>query len=423
MRFSLLLLMSIPTLAFAQSNFVYGDLLPDAPALAAAGEHAVGVQTIEIVNPDQPQLATAEAAEIKQYERKLTLEVWYPAEGDPNSKATTVYDEVMGVYGNPERPLIPFSFQGRAVRDAAPKVASQPYPLVIVSHGYVGSRYLMTYLTENLASKGYVVVAIDHADATFRDAGPFHSTLYFRSIDVLFTLDAIDALSQAGTESFLAGLVDCHQTGLVGYSMGGYGVLNVGGAGYSPQLSNFFQAQTGGSTIIDKRCAGNEAYPAQPDPRIKAIVAFAPWGQNFGVWNEEGLQGLSVPTFFIAGDQDDISGYDNGIKAIYEGATNAERYLLTYAGARHNVAPNPAPPEALAPGLDLDEYLRYADSVWDTRRMNNINQHFLTAFLGWKLQGNDELATFLALSPTASDAWAGFQPRTAVGLSFASGQP
>ncbi|MEM7572550.1 MAG: dienelactone hydrolase [Bacteroidota bacterium] len=423
MRLIFLLLTFLPALALAQSTFVYGDLLPDAPELAAAGEHAIGVRTIEIVNPEQPNLVAAEDAELKMYERKLTLEVWYPSEGDPNSKATTVYEEVMGVYGNPERPLIPFSFQGRAVRDAPPKIATQPYPLVIVSHGYVGSRYLMTYLTENLASKGYVVVAIDHADATFRDAGPFHSTLYFRSIDVLFTLDAIDALSQPRAESFLAGLVDCNQTGLVGYSMGGYGVLNVGGAGYSPQLSSFFQAQTGGSTIIDKRCVGNEAFPAQPDPRIKAIVAFAPWGQNFGVWNEEGLQGLSVPTFFIAGDQDDISGYDNGIKAIYEGATNAERYLLTYAGARHNVAPNPAPPEALAPGLHLDEYLRYADSVWDTRRMNNINQHFLTAFLGWKLRGHAELANFLELSPAASDEWAGFQPRTAVGLSFASGQP
>ena len=41
---------------------------------------------------------------------------------------------------------------------------------------------MMTYLTENLASKGYVVVAIDHTDSTYTDAGPFASTLLNRMI-------------------------------------------------------------------------------------------------------------------------------------------------------------------------------------------------------------------------------------------------
>ncbi len=40
------------------------------------------------------------------------------------------------------------------------------FPLVFVSHGYPGSRYFMTYLT-NLESKGYVVAAIDHTDSVF----------------------------------------------------------------------------------------------------------------------------------------------------------------------------------------------------------------------------------------------------------------
>ena len=31
----------------------------------------------------------------------------------------------------------------------------------------------MTYLTENLASKGYVVAAIDHMESTHLDAGGF----------------------------------------------------------------------------------------------------------------------------------------------------------------------------------------------------------------------------------------------------------
>jgi hypothetical protein len=194
-------------------------------------------------------------------------------------------------------------------------------------------------------------------------------------------------------------------------------VLNVGGAGYSPGFGAFVSGRTGGSTAINRHIIGNEAYTGA-DPRVKAVVAFAPWGKKSQVWDETGLLGLSVPTFFIAGSEDDISGYEKGIKAIYDGATNTERYLLTYEGARHNVAPNPPPPEALAPGLPIDEYLRYADSVWDSRRMNNINQHFITAFLGGKLKGQDN-AKYLELSEDANTSkWEGFQPRTAVGLSL-----
>ena len=35
----------------------------------------------------------------------------------------------------------------------------------------------MTYLAENLASKGYVVAAIGHTDSTFDNVGDFSSTL------------------------------------------------------------------------------------------------------------------------------------------------------------------------------------------------------------------------------------------------------
>ncbi|MEM9928739.1 MAG: dienelactone hydrolase [Bacteroidota bacterium] len=398
------------------AQFIYGDLLPDAPALAARGEYAVGVRTLTLTNPDQPHIVAAKDGKIPTYDRPLTVEVWYPAEAQTD--AIIKYPEVMGQSSDTTRPIIPFEFMGRATRDAVPKKGDVPYPLIVVSHGYTGSRYLMTYLTENLASKGYVVVAIEHTESTFRDAGPFASTLYFRPLDIRFTIDEISKHSQAGSNSFLAGLTDANNTGIIGYSMGGYGVLNVAGAGYSPAFGAFFSAQNGGTKIVERHLIGNEAYPG-PDPRVKAVIAFAPWGKNFQVWDDAGMKALGIPTFFIAGSQDDISGYDNGIKALYEGATGVERYLLTYEGARHNVAPNPPPPEALAPGLHLDEYLRYADSVWDSKRMNNINQHFITAFMGQKLKGRTAYLQYLELSEQPpKEGWEGFKPRTAVGLSL-----
>jgi hypothetical protein len=129
------------------------------------------------------------------------------------------------------------------------------------------------------------------------------------------------------------------------------------------------------------------------------------------------LAGIKIPSLFVAGSKDDISGYEDGTKAIYEGAINSERYLLTYIDARHNTAPNPPPAEALEPGRPIDEYLRYADSVWDMRRINNINQHFVTAFLGFYLKGNETYKGYLDVNanPDAKE-WPGFKPRTTIGL-------
>jgi predicted dienelactone hydrolase len=416
---SIVLFLNTFIFIFAQSPtkpFVYGDLLPDAPELASRGEYTVGVQTLDLIHANQLDILNYGKGLDSIYNRPLKIEVWYPAEAKSGADELISYDEVMGQNGNPTRPIIPFTFLGRATRNAKPAYSDDSYPLVIVSHGYTGSRYLMTYLTENIASKGYVVVAIDHTEATFRDAGGFQSTLLNRSLDDLFVLNEIARMGKQD-DSFLNGLVDSDNTALIGYSMGGYGAVNVAGAGYSPQAAQLFGTMAGGSKALLKRTMGNTEFEASIDSRIKVIVAFAPWGMQRGVWNAEGLAGIKIPSLYIAGSLDDISGYENGTKAIYEGAVNSERYLLTYLDARHNTAPNPAPIEALDPARSIDEYLRYADSVWDSRRMNNVNQHFVTAFLGYYLKGNQDYKAYLHVKENIEkNEWPGFKPRTTVGL-------
>ena len=402
-------------------DFLYGDQMPDAPELSARGEYKVGVQTVHLTNPDQVDILNSKEGKDPTYDRPITIEVWYPASVSDAAK-TVVYDEVMGTRGDTLRPLTPFTFKGRAYRDAE-ALKGKKFPLVVVSHGYVGSRYLMTYLTENLASKGYIVAAIDHTDSTFKDANAFQSTLLNRPKDIRFVINEMEKLGAKGSKNIVEGLVDANNTAIIGYSMGGYGVLNVGGAGYSAGLGQFFKGMTGGSTAMSVNMAGNAAYEKMIDPRIKAIVAFAPWGMERGVWDAEGLKGLKTPTFFIAGSQDDISGYEKGIKAIYEGAINADRYLLTYMNARHNVAPNPPPAEALAPGLHIDEYYRYAEPSWDQRKMNNINQHFVTAFIGKHLKNQDN-DKFLNLQENSNEKdWTGFKPRSSTGMKLLHAQP
>ncbi|MBN1965723.1 MAG: dienelactone hydrolase [Anaerolineae bacterium] len=418
-------------------DFVFGDLLPDAPELAPRGDYGVGVQTLTLTNPDQIDIVNYTAGEDEpRYDRPLTVEVWYPAVIPEGVEMLVEYEETLGYNGR--RDLIPFTFAGRALRDAEPDTTGAAYPLLIVSHGFPGSRYMLTYLTENLASKGYVVVAIDHTDSTFSDAGAFTSTLLNRSLDILFVLDEMERLGAADGEGFLAGLLDASRTGLIGYSMGGYGAINAAGAGYSAQAVGLFERFSGGSQALQIRAAGNAEFEASRDERIQAVIAFAPWGMALGLWDADGLAGLDVPTLFVDGSQDDVAGYENGVRAIYEGAVNADRYLLTYVNARHNVAPNPPPAEAFGPGIPFDDYMRYAEPAWSEYRINNINQHFVTAFFGIYLQGQD-YAAYLDLIPDANAGvfdvdeegnpteehthWAGFLPRTAVGMTFEHATP
>ena len=427
MKISLLFLslMFVTYLSDAQSDqmFIQGDALPDAPILAQRGNYQVGVRTIEVIHKNQIDILNCKDSNHVYYDRNLTLEVWYPAELAEGEKELVEYNHVMGSANNKKRPIIPFTFHGRSSRDAAALKSEEPYPLVVVSHGYTGSRLLMTYLTENLASKGYVVVAIDHKESTYKDAAGFQSTLLNRPKDILFVVDQIGILAE-DEDHFLYGLANVNQTGIVGYSMGGYGVLNVGGAGYSEQLLTFFGSMTGGNQAIADLIWNSNDYSKSFDSRIKAVVAFAPWGMERGVWDNDGLKGLKIPTFIVAGSEDDVSGYEKGVKAIFDGAVNVERYMLTYMNARHNVAPNPPPAATLKAGLHFDEYYRYSEPVWNEKRINNINQHFVTAFLGTKLKGEDHIKYLHLENADSNDKnWEGFKPRTSVGMKLSYTKP
>ncbi|MCU0466031.1 MAG: dienelactone hydrolase [Anaerolineae bacterium] len=428
LRYFFLLVFTLGTLTvFAQDEgFVYGDLLPDAPELAARGDYAVGVRTLEWVNPNQIDLANLSAENpTAAYDRPLTVEVWYPAIVPDGSSELTTYESYFGRADQDN--VEAFSFAGRALRDAEPDTSGGAYPLVIVSHGFPGDRYMMSYLTENLASKGYVVIAIDHTDSTFADTGSFFSTLLFRAIDQNFVLN--EAARMSGEDTFMNGLVDADNTAIIGYSMGGYGTLNSVGAGYNSVLQGFLP-------VIESRMEGNETYEASIDSRIKAVVVFAPWGGDLsafnlpdtGFWDVEALGTISVPSLWVAGSLDDVSGYD-AIVGLFDSAVSSERYLLTYDNALHNVAPNPPPSDVRGFG----DYERYSEPAWDERRINNINQHFVTAFLGQYLKGGDYAAY---LNPAVENAnegvfsdtsdstyWAGFLPRTATGMTLRTEAP
>lgn len=404
-------------------DFIIGDALPGAPALAPRGEFKVGVQTIQLVHNNQVDILHSVNGNDPIYDRPLKLEIWYPAIIPKHKKELVTYRSTLGIYNDTARPLLPFTFTGRALRNAKPQYDAGKFPLIIVSHGYPGSRLLLTYLTENLASKGYVVAAIDHTESTYSDRAGFQSTLLNRAKDILFVLNQLGELSKPGTSQFLSRLADANNTAIIGYSMGGYGVLNAAGAGYSNQLDSAFTKLTGGSNALKVRTTNSNAFKESYDTRIKAVVAFAPWGMKLKAWDAEGLKGIKVPTFFIAGNMDDVSGYEEGTKAIFTGAVNANRYLLTYENARHNTAPNPPPPETLKPGVNFLEYNHYAEPSWNEYRINNINQHFVTAFLGTYLKQKD-YSRYLNLPENSNQKlWEGFRARYTTGLQLLHALP
>lgn len=406
--------------AAAQDNHI-DTVRPDAPALAPYGGHAVGVTTLEFVHAGQPDIAHARAgAAVPVYDRPLTVEVWYPARSAANAGSGAGQYRVLTRDGKTEVTLF-----GRAAREAPPDAGHGPYPLLIISHGYPGNRYLLADLGENLASKGYVVASIDHADSTYGDQGAFASTLVNRPLDQLFVLNEMARLN--GADGTLKGMIDADRTGLIGYSMGGYGVLNTIGAGFAATAASSPEAAQYGMPpgALAIRQAGNPAYIASRDGRIKAAVVFAPWGWNRGFWDAAGLAEVRIPVFFVAGSVDDVAGYSPGVRNLYEGAVNAPRYLLTFENANHNAgAPIPAPRETWLPaaGGKPPTAGHYADAVWDSVRMNNIAEHFATAFFGRYIGADTAMDAYLDLPPGAKK-WPGFAERTAVGLRLEKRQP
>ncbi len=411
----------------AQAENRIDVIRPDAPALAAHGDYPVGVRTLELTDPGRIDVLNVTDDAIPEYDRPLTVELWYPAaEG---TEPGTTYDTVIRD-GQTATQLT-----GMASRDATP-VSGETFPVVLISHGYPGNRFLMSHLGENLASKGYVAVSIDHTDSTYSDQAAFGSTLLNRPLDQRFVLDQMGDPSVIGED--IAAIADADSAGLIGYSMGGYGALIYGGAGVTQASTEYEWGTPRG--LLEANMAGTDSHAAlTDDPRLKAVIAIGPWGRNTGFWDAEGLSGFSRPLMLMAGSQDDVSIYD-AMRQIFAETTGTERHLLTFNHANHNAAaPMPAPAEAWQPSeaLDFMPFDHYADAVWDNVRMNNIAQHFATAFMDLHLKGDADKAAYLDLVPKSDEGvhslnedgtpkddhtyWEGFPARTAKGLRFETG--
>jgi predicted dienelactone hydrolase len=428
----ILLLLSLPVFADEPPSR-YGV---DAPELARLGPYAVGIKTLQLIERAQPDVLGFDPAKgsAPLRDRVLGIELWYPAQ--PNRGALPV-TYTGSLPTEPPAPPAQFSIPGIAVRDAP--YAGEGFPLVIVSHGYSNDPVAMTWLTENLASKGYVVAAIRHEDPHISDRSKFAEPLLRRPLDIVYATQTLRRTLGAQR------LIDAGRTALIGYSMGGYGVLTAAGAVLDPAgrpvgivPGGLLRPYTRGGALQDQASVKG----------LRAVVAISPaGGGQLAAWGADGLRALTVPLLLIAGDHDLTVDYSTGARAMFGTAVNAPRYLLTFKEGGHAIGLNPVP-DAMRKRLWDQDW--FEDPVWRKERLNAINAHFITAFLDRYVKGDETRSAYLdvpvaessdgvwpappapaappaydAYSPGAPDAtlWKGFQRRHAQGLELLHALP
>jgi len=234
-------LRSFPTrvslLAALAGCILAGVAMADPPKRAARwckpGPYPVGCRTFVFVDPSRTDVST-------ERKRQLVTEVWYPAtdgaRGKPTVKFTSFFldkldesVEAMKRFG--EKISLEEAekrIKAVSVRDA--KKRKGRFPLIVFSHGNGGVRMQSLFLTEHLASHGYIVVACDHTGnaavaplpegvVTINAKGSLKA-VEDRPRDVSFLIDEMTR-QNADAKSFLYEGIDLDKIGCSGHSFGG----------------------------------------------------------------------------------------------------------------------------------------------------------------------------------------------------------
>lgn len=242
------------------------------------GPWAVGVRTVELVDASRS--------------RKLLVDVWYPVDpAAPDGKKNRYELEapLVGAIASIETP---------ARRNATP-AAGGPWPLVVFSHGYGGVRFQSYFLTEHLASHGFVVAAPDHSGNTLLDLQGLGSgsaaaqSAIDRPLDVLFVTDRL----LDGTAGVPLAL-DAERVGVTGHSFGGWTALEV----------------------------------TRRDGRFRVAFPMAPGFRNGST--PDFVADLGRPIAIFGGSEDDTCPFESDQRAPYELA-QPPKLLVELLGAGH----------------------------------------------------------------------------------------
>ena len=224
--------------------------------------------------------------------RKFAIDMWYPS------------DDAHPDWYRPV-PLVRPVFVSRGAKPAAGK-----HPLVLISHGALGFRYAQAWLAEQLASKGYIVAALDHPGSMRGNlTGEGMFTLWNRALDVTFAIDQLLA------DKRWSSLIDASKIGFNSHSAGGHTGLLLAGGHFDPRVFRAYRDTNPSGDIYAKELkqydaleATIDATPYQKsyrDARIGAFLLMAP--SPVTGFDAKSLQQITAPVRIYASKRDEIN--------------------------------------------------------------------------------------------------------------------
>ncbi len=229
-------------------TLVLSYILPLFKLPKPTGPHPVGTRTFSLVDPSRREQASSDP----NARRELVIQLWYPSE--PSQYRREVYRRwaETSLYNSYQSGI-----RTNSRVDAPPARQESAFPVVLFNPGWGGRRTSDTFLTEDLASHGYVVVSIDHpynaagvalpggrlvkesaSNIAFWDWASATSmqieAAWSRECDIWtadssFVLDHLQAENADPSSAFFRRLL-ITEVGAVGYSFGGSASLQVLGA-------------------------------------------------------------------------------------------------------------------------------------------------------------------------------------------------
>lgn len=201
--------------------------------------------------------------------RPIDASAWYPA-----------------ARGALERPVWYSSAAWGRAAVGAPIADGPKLPLIVLAHGWRGTRFDMGWLGEALARRGYVAASLDmpEVDAkTFDDAQA--PKVWYRAQLLRGLIDAV------AKNPSLAAHADTHHVVVIGHSAGGSAAFMLGGAELDPARFNSLFPLS--APVVDGDW---------DDERLAGIVALNPGtGPAF---SPKGLAHVHVPALILSGTGD-----------------------------------------------------------------------------------------------------------------------
>jgi len=250
---------------------------------------------------------------------ELTVQAWFPA-----SDADDDAYEYDGLY------------TALAREDGVP-ACDEPRPVLMFSHGNSGLRFQSVYFTERLATRGWVVVAPDHAFNTYRDYDDekLGEVMFRRPLDIAASYDWLVGTA-AGPGGPLEGCVDeALGYAVAGHSFGGFTASAVAGATIDPEAVADYCTGHGGwlcSETADWAAQHPGEVAELGDPRAWASVPMAPAGYEALIG---GLPGVTIPGLLLGGSRDSSTTMSAQVTPIFEDWGGRPAYLGEIVDAGH----------------------------------------------------------------------------------------